>query len=218
MLVVAEVRLYREGLASALDAEDGIDVVGAYAAPTEALARGVDPDVVLVDVAGDESLPILSSLQGALPHAHLVAMAIRDAEQDVMACAEAGAAGYVTREQSVGDVASIVRAVARGEMPCTPRMAGSMLRRIAVLAGEASPPPEGVPQLTPREAEVVDLIGRGLSNKQIARALCIELATVKNHVHNVLEKLGVTRRNDAVARVRAHRRASLPSGARRTLV
>ncbi len=85
-------------------------------------------------------------------------------------------------------------------MLCTPRIAALLLRRVAEAAAPRS---SGLERLTPRETEIVDLIEQGLSNKQIARRLSIELATVKNHVHNILEKLEVARRGEAVARVRA---------------
>jgi DNA-binding NarL/FixJ family response regulator len=93
--------------------------------------------------------------------------------------------------------------VVRDEMACSPRIAAALLRRVASLAVERSPWPSGA-RLTARELEVLGLIDEGLSNKQIAGRLCIELATVKNHVHNILEKLQVGRRSEAALQVRMH--------------
>jgi DNA-binding NarL/FixJ family response regulator len=95
----------------------------------------------------------------------------------------------------------VVRGVVRDELPCSPQIASTLLRRVGALASVAAPV-EPRARLTSRELEIVHLIERGLSNKEIGRELCIEVATVKNHVHNVLEKLQVRRRTEAVARIR----------------
>lgn len=209
VLVVAEVRLYREGLAAVLGGEDHIEVVGA--APTTPPDAGVlRPDVVLVDVAGADDLGAVRDLRTAVPAAQVIALAVPDREGAVVACAEAGVSGYVTRDQSVEDVVAAVEAVARGEMICSPRMAAMLVRRVAALAEHPAPTAAPPPRLTARELEIVALIDQGLSNKQIARRLSIEVATVKNHVHNVLKKLHVDRRQEAAARVRAHRLGHLP--------
>ena len=206
VLIVAEIRLFREGLADMLRDEPGVDVIGTAAGADEAvpLLREQHPDVVLLDVALPENAWLARALVAAVPGTQIVALAVPEIEESVVACAEAGVAGFVTREGSVEDVVAAVEAVARGETLCSPRMAASLLRRIATLALERSP--ESIEsRLTRRELEILDLIDQGLSNKEIARRLTIELSTVKNHVHNILEKLNVTRRWEAVARVRAER-------------
>jgi two-component system nitrate/nitrite response regulator NarL len=203
VLVVAEVRMYRESLATALRQEPGVEVVAALPeAPSEVAALA--PDIVLCDVSREGGLATVRTLLGGLTSVKVIAVAISDDERALLAFAEAGVSGYVTCEQSVDDVVAAVRAVAREEMLCTPRIAAALLRHVAALAAEremgAAPP---LNTLTRRELEIVSLIDRGMSNKQIARALQIEVATVKNHVHNVLEKLHVERRGEAAARVRA---------------
>jgi two-component system, NarL family, nitrate/nitrite response regulator NarL len=113
----------------------------------------------------------------------------------------------VTREASAEHVAEAVWRAANDELACSPRVAASLLRHVRELAA-LRPPDAAGPGLTPREREIVGLIDEGLSNKQIASRLCIELPTVKNHVHNILEKLHVSRRGEAVARLRQSRRAA----------
>jgi two-component system, NarL family, nitrate/nitrite response regulator NarL len=206
VLIVAEIRLFREGLADMLREEPGIDVIGAAAGVDEAVPvlRDQQPDIVLLDVAVPENAWLARALVAAVPGTRIVALAVPEVEDNVVACAEAGIVGVVTREGSVEDVVAAMEAAARGETLCSPRMAASLFRRIATLALERSP--DSIEsRLTRRELEILDLIDQGLSNKEIARRLTIELSTVKNHVHHILEKLNVTRRWEAVARVRAER-------------
>lgn len=204
VLIVAHIRLYREGLAVMLQHEQRISVVGAAVGADEALValREHQPDVVLLDMAIPDNALLVRALVAAVPGTKVVALAVPEVEREVLACAEAGVAGYVTREGSVEDVVAAVESVARGEMLCSPRMAATLLQRVATLALERSPGNIEA-RLTRRELEILDLIDQGLSNKEIARRLTIELSTVKNHVHNVLEKLNVSRRGEAAARVRA---------------
>ncbi len=210
VLIVAEIRLYREGLAEMLQGEPEIDVVATASGADEAVRelRERQPDVVLLDVAIPENAWLARALMAAVPGARIVALAVPEIEQEVLACAEAGVAGYVTREGSVEDVVAAVSAVARGEVLCSPRMAASLFQRVATLALERSPASIET-RLTNRELEILDLIDQGLSNKEIARRLTIELSTVKNHVHNILDKLNVNRRAEAAARARAQRATTM---------
>ncbi len=206
VLIVAEIRLYREGLAEMLQCEPEIEIVAIAAGADEAVRtlREQQPDIVLLDVAIRESAWLARALVAAVPGTRIVALAVPEVEQEVLACAEAGVAGYVTREGSIEDVVAAVEAVARGEVLCSPRMAASLFQRVATLALERSPA-SIESRLTNRELEILDLIDQGLSNKEIARRLTIELSTVKNHVHNILDKLNVSRRAEAAARARAER-------------
>jgi DNA-binding NarL/FixJ family response regulator len=135
----------------------------------------------------------------------VVGIAVPDGEDDVIACAEAGLSGYVTRTDSIAATVEAIESVARGELVTTPRMAAALLQRVRNLATSAPAP--GAVRLTPREREIADLLGDGHSNKAIAQRLHIEPTTVKNHVHNILAKLGVSRRADAAQRLRALPRA-----------
>ncbi|HEX3455574.1 MAG TPA: response regulator transcription factor [Gaiellaceae bacterium] len=214
MLIVSEIRLYREGLAEMLQGEDGVDVVGTAAGADEAvqLLRANRPEIVLLDMAIPDNAWLVSALVAAEPGTRVVALAVPENEREVLACAEAGVAGYVTREGSVEDLVAAVESVARGETLCSPRMAATLFQRIATLALERSPG-SIESRLTSRELQILDLIDQGLSNKEIARLLTIELSTVKNHVHNILEKLQVSRRSEAAARARAERSPVSPARA-----
>jgi DNA-binding NarL/FixJ family response regulator len=126
----------------------------------------------------------------------LVALGISGSDSDVIACAEKGAAGFVTCDASLEELAGTIQRAAEGELVCSPRTAGTLMRRLATLAAERRPEPIGA-ALTRREQEVAALMREDLSNKEIATRLRIEVATVKNHVHNVLDKLRVHRRGEA---------------------
>ena len=202
VLIVASIRLYREGLAQLLNANGDFTVVGTDSTGREAIQR-VDetaPDVTLVDM----DIPDLGDISAAFatrsPRIPLVAVGIAESDAEVLACAEMGIAGYVTRESSISELAAALRGAADGELFCSPRTAGILIRRIAELAADHRQHNGNVSValLTQREREVATLMCEGLSNKEIACRLCIEVATVKNHVHNVLDKLNVHRRSEAV--------------------
>jgi two-component system nitrate/nitrite response regulator NarL len=202
VLVVGKVRLYRDGLAHALAAEPSIEVLGTTPGGTDAFEQidKLEPDLVLVDLMED-GLELVRALGARAPMLKVLALAVRDSEEEVIKCAEAGVAGYVTRGASFGDLTNALASVAKGETIASPRMTAALLRRVADLASERAHA-ERVP-LTAREREVIGLVGRGLTNKEIARALQIEVPTVKNHIHHILDKLKVRRRSEAVARFRA---------------
>lgn len=206
VFLIIGTRFYREGLAEALRHVAGIQVVGASAAagalPRVQLLR---PDVVLVDSTSADMLGMVRMLAASAPTAKVVALALPEQSPEVLACAEAGAAGYVTEQASLAELVLTIQAVSRGEMQCPPEITGSLLRRVAVLAADRRAFLPGS-TLTARELEVLSLLDEGLSNKQIARRLCIELATVKNHVHHILEKLQVGRRGEATAYLRQYLR------------
>jgi two-component system, NarL family, nitrate/nitrite response regulator NarL len=198
VLVLADVRLYREGLADVLRRNGIGSVATAHTvdAAVETLRR--EPcRIVLVGLSGGDTIAACVSVARACPDARVVALAVRDT-RDILAAVEAGVAGYVPGEASLEELIGTIHSVARGEMPCSPEVAAVLCRRLAQLAplGE---PAFRAPGLTAREQEVFALVGERLSNKEIASQLCIEVTTVKNHVHNVLEKLHVHRRDDAVA-------------------
>jgi DNA-binding NarL/FixJ family response regulator len=119
----------------------------------------------------------------------------------MIACAEAGVSGLLTANASLTDLVASIHGAGEGELHCSPKLAGALLRRVTALAS-GRPLNGAASALTTRELEVVRLIDRGLSNKQIALELEIELSTVKHHVHHILEKLEVARRGEAVARLR----------------
>lgn len=207
-MVAAAVRLYRDGLAQSLSASMEVVSVTGDAPATLREAARLEPDVVLLDAAMPGALALVGALAQAAPDTRVVAFAVDEAhEAEVLACAEAGVAGWVGRDASAEEVVAAVLGAARGELLCSARTAALLSQRVAELARERREPaavPEFIPaaQLTPRETEVGELLCRGASNKQIARNLGLQLATVKNHVHNILEKLGVRSRAEAGAVLR----------------
>ena len=196
VIVAAEIRLYRDGLADALKRAEGIEVaaVAADANGARAAAEILQPDVVLLDISMGSAFAALRALGESVPSARVVVLGV--SSDDILPCAEAGMAGFVTPDQSIDELVSTLRQVADGELPCSPKAAALLLRRVQALAC-AHPVTDAT--LTSREHEIVTLIGEGLSNKQIAARLSIQIATVKNHVHNILEKLHVSRRSEAAA-------------------
>jgi DNA-binding NarL/FixJ family response regulator len=160
------------------------------------------PDIILMRTDSTESLETLRTVLGRVPTTKVVALGVSEAEDEIIECAEAGIAGYLPRNGSLEDLVVLIQSVARGEAQCSPRIAATLLRRVATLAGERRST-AALGRLTPREHEIVGLIDQSLSNKEIAQRLSIEVRTVKNHVHNILEKLQVHRRNQAAAQLRA---------------
>lgn len=202
--ILADVRIYREGLAQALRSQEQVQVVGMAGNTSGAIddmRAGLRPDVVVFHVTSGDHLLAIRALAGAIPEAKIVALAVPDVEPEFIAYAEAGISGFVTLEESLADLARTIRSVAQGEVLCSPRMSAILLRRVAGLAARG-PGLRSPPRLTARELEVARLIDRGLSNKQIARHLQIKVSTVKNHIHNILEKLQVGGRAEAAAWVR----------------
>jgi DNA-binding NarL/FixJ family response regulator len=206
IVIVGEIRLYRDGLAEVLSRKPGVEVVGSLGPGDDAYVAisRLRPDVVLLDMVTAGSHAAVSRVRELAPDTRVVALGIADVERDVIRCAEAGIAGYVPREGSLDSLVEAIESAVLGELLCSPRMAGTLLRRIAALA-RRGPDGAGSDSLTSRETEILRLIEEGRSNKDIARHLGIEVATVKNHVHNLLEKLHVHRRGEAAARVRGWR-------------
>ena len=203
VLVVAELRLYREGLAELLDSQDEIQVIGVAQDAVQALSEvgRHSPDVALVDMAMVDNSRTIRTLVRRAPAVKIVALGLPENEQTVMSCVEAGIAAYVGREGTLQDVAVAVRRIMRGEAECPPEIVASLFRRVAVLATQRDSSTQE--RLTRRELQIASLVTSGLSNKEIARQLHIEVSTVKNHVHNVFEKLHVARRTQIGGWLRA---------------
>jgi DNA-binding NarL/FixJ family response regulator len=212
-LIAAGVRLYREGLATSLASRDHLAVVATSASRVDAHARvlALVPDVVVLDMGTEGSLDLIRELRTAAPNVKILAFAVDEVSSDILECAEAGASGYVTSDASIDELAIAIERIAREELVCSPRIAAKLFGRIWE-SGERSPSGESEHRtLTSREREVLDLICGGDSNKDIAQKLNIAEATVKNHVHHLLDKLDVATRAQAAAR------ATLPRFRRRAL-
>jgi DNA-binding NarL/FixJ family response regulator len=201
VLVVSENRLHGEGLALRLSVEPGIRAMGPHESirRTLPMATSREVDVVLVDVlpTPDNQFELAAAVRSA-PRVPFVTLAEADSETEILAWAEAGAAAIVDRKGSPVELTAVLEGATRGEALCSPRVAGALLRRVQTLARDRRPA-EAAARLTPREHDVLLLIGGGMSNKQIARELGLQLPTVKNHIHNIFEKLAVTNRAKAVS-------------------
>ncbi|WP_203917819.1 LuxR C-terminal-related transcriptional regulator [Rugosimonospora africana] len=211
VLVVDDIRLYRDGLVAVLEREPFI--VGAAGVPDAEgalrLLRGRGFEVVLLSMATANSVAICRDLVASADGARVVALAVSGSDDEVVACAEAGVSGYLLRDAPHAELVDVIASAARGETSCPSRIGAALMRRMGALAAERQTW-VGPDRLTPREREILDLIEQGKSNKEIARLLCIEVRTVKNHVHNLLEKLKVHRRGEAAALLRSRHR--IPSG------
>lgn len=198
ILIVAATRLYREGLAQLLSQRDELRVIGSWSEGRDALAslKETATDVVLLDMATPNSRATARAIRFMTPTIPLIAIGIADSDLDVLNCAELGAAGYVTRDGSLDELIVAVQSAAKGELVCSPQRAGTLIRHLATLAEERELV-QPRKRLTRREREITALIQQDLSNKEIAIRLRIEVATVKNHVHSVLEKLHIHRRAEA---------------------
>jgi two-component system, NarL family, nitrate/nitrite response regulator NarL len=223
ILVVSEVRVVQEGVGALLARGDAIDVVGAVdMLHAREQAEQLRADVVLVDAARHDSVEFVKGLVASSPRTKVVAFGVKETDEEILALAAAGTAGYIRASAESADVVSVLRQVLSDELPCSPRAAASLYRHVAMLSqgGVTELAPEGqragtsALPLSRRELQIAHLIDRGLSNKEIARQLGIEAATVKNHVHHLCEKLEVHRRSEATARIRALLRARTVTRAR----
>jgi two-component system, NarL family, nitrate/nitrite response regulator NarL len=203
VFVLSDIRLLREGIVSALSLQSSVQVIGSsdLSEPPGRIAN-LRPDALLIDITG--GLDAGHSIRGSMPATKVVALGVAEVEQAVMACASAGVSGFVTPGGSINDVVAAVHAAVRGELVCSPRTAAMLLRRVGLLNGRP-PADTDKSSLTQREQDIVLLLNDGLSNKQIARSLNIQNATVKNHVHTILSKLRISRRGEVAAQLRRGR-------------
>ena len=199
VLIGCDTRLYREGLVDSLSRVEELQVQGAVDSVDDLVSRAdeVRPNVILLDMAMPGSYAAVRTIREAAPDAVVVALGVAETEQNVLACANAGIDGYVSKDASLHDLVHTIESVARGEVLCSPRIVASLFREMARRGLEINAD-AGI-RLTSREHQILDLIDKHLSNKEIARALHISLSTVKNHVHNILAKRQVHRRADAAA-------------------
>ena len=206
LVIASPVRLVREGLRASLHDRDGVSVVDAVSLDAQGIARiaAAEPDVILVDLGQTDAVTAARLMRGACPDTKLVAFALDEIDTGVFACAAAGFSSYVPRESSAEELLRALVDAMDGRMRCAPHIAAAMFRRLADFLREARPQ-ASLPPLTVRESEILALAEEGRSNKEIARDLTISCATVKNHMHNILQKLQVSRRGQAVARLRSCR-------------
>ena len=203
VFVVDDLRLLREGLVSLLAEQGNITVVGTAASGSKALEKikELRPEVALIDIGmpGKDGLTVTQALRREAPEVKVIILGMPDLNDEIMACIEAGAAGYVLKEAAFDSLVETILAVHQDESFCSPRMAASLFSRIAELVSERRPRiAQSAIKLTPRELDIISEIAGGLSNKEIAQRLSIGPQTVKNHIHNILDKLQLHNRQEAV--------------------
>ena len=212
LLIVTDVRLYRDQLIEALGRGVAGATIESSPSGADAAARftraGADADIVLLDLRCRDSHRLLQAIAMLRPAGRLIVFAVDDDDAEVLACAEAGASAYVSSDATVEALVDAIETVARGDQHLPPRVAAALFRRLAV-HDDADPDLSGSTSLTVRERQILALVVQGLSNKEMATALHIEVATVKNHVHSVLLKLRVRSRSEAAARVRSGSRSRI---------
>lgn len=205
IMICIESRIYREGLELLLSRRPDVSRVRVFD-NRSAIGEGPgrrDCDVILVDVS--------LGIDGAVPSAQIgdaytkangvpiVALGFNEAECEVLDLIEAGAAAFVSKADSIDDLIQIVESAARGEARLSPQIVHLMQERLAQLNCNRRAGTQGLKKLSPRERHILDLVGQRLSNKEIARTLGLEVSTIKNHVHNIIAKLGVKNRTQAAA-------------------
>jgi DNA-binding NarL/FixJ family response regulator len=201
VLVVDDQELFRRGLTMLLRAEEGIEVVGEAGDGVEgvALAASTAPDVVLLDIRMPKrsGIEACQEIKEAVPAAKIIMLTSSDEEADLYEAVKNGASGYLLKDSSIDEVAQAVRVVADGQSLISPSMAIKLLDEFKQMSrtDRHSVP---TPRLTERELEVLRLVAQGLNNREIAKQLFISENTVKNHVRNILEKLQLHSRMEAV--------------------
>lgn len=209
VLIADDQALMRMGFRMVLDAEDGIEVVGEASDGSSAItqASALRPDVILMDVRmpGINGIEATAAITATQPDTRILILTTFDLDEYAFAGLRAGASGFLLKDTRPGELAEAIRSVATGEAVVSPRITRRMLDMFSgqLPQGEAEAPPErsedpAIASLTPREREILILMAQGLSNGEIAEDLFVSATTVKTHVGNILAKLAVRDRVQAV--------------------
>lgn len=206
LLIVDDCTLHRENLAAAIAANGSATPKVAWDLSSLVTALNVNPpNLVLINLDTRDSAILVQATFEVCPDVRVIVLGMsEDDEARIVACAEAGVAGYHLRNESIDELIALIGRVASGESLCSPRVSAMLLRRLSALAADRQPAAKEL-VLTSREAQILRMLEMGLSNKDIAERLCIAVHTVKNHVHSVLTKLGVNTRAEAAAQFRTMR-------------
>ncbi|BAB52814.1 LuxR C-terminal-related transcriptional regulator [Mesorhizobium japonicum] len=203
LVVVTPIRLFGDALTACFLPRTEVSLQATVSDLTHLriLLRDVHAEIVLIDVTQGIALDEVRSIASQFPGIALVALGLQEQRQDVIRCGRAGFSGYVGRDASVEDLCCALANARCGKLSCSAEISGGLLRALFEMERNTRPA-ESTKALTQREGEVLQLIGNGLSNKEIALDLSVSVATVKHHVHNILQKLKLPRRTQAMRRVR----------------
>ena len=201
--IVSKVKLLREGIAGVVDGHPVMRVAGSCETLEEALAalRNYQDTTVLLDGSFPGGLDAIREIHGASPSACVIVFAVSETEENIVAWAKAGAAGYIPASTALNELVRFIESVVRGEQICSAQIASRLIRRLRAppTASEVRRPASVAISLTSREQEFIQMLAEGMSNKEIAYSLHIELSTTKTHVHNLLGKLDLKRRGRSPA-------------------
>jgi two-component system nitrate/nitrite response regulator NarL len=198
VFIVSNVRLHREGLVALLRGCPSIQVLGAVSVQeTQNMLRTTATDVALLDAVSPSDSDMVGTVRKICARVRILAVGVRETASEVLACAAAGIDGYVPMDAALGDMVTAIENVVRGELTCSPKVAASLYQCIGFSRVAAASP-----LLTTRELQVADLMNRGCPTKEIAWRLGVQPCTAKNHVRNILHKLQVHGRGQAVAKLR----------------
>ena len=203
VFLICRVRLYCTAIASLFGSQTAITLVGIGNQDDKVITAldAASVDVVLLDIGNAGALAWAAELIRERPHTRVLGFGVDDEPANVIACAQAGLWGYVPSTASIVELIAAARRITAGNTVCSASMAEGIFRHLRGSATGASACRVEA-SLTPRQQQIVRLIGDGLSNKEIARRLSLGSSTVKNHVHDILDRLQVSRRTEAVARLR----------------
>src|SRR5262249_28957391 len=203
IIVLTSVRLLGDGLAACFSSRPDIcavAVVNDLANLRNTLAM-TKTQAVLIDVTQGIDLWDVRAIATEWPDVALIALGLNEQRQEVISCGRAGYAGYVPRDASIDALCKMLHEIVAGRLACPPAISSCLLRSL-FHKDQPYTAADHDTALTRRESEVLELLGRGFSNKEIASDLCLSVATVKHHVHHILEKLNLQRRAQAMRRVR----------------
>jgi DNA-binding NarL/FixJ family response regulator len=202
VLIIDDNRVVRHALADLLGSESSIEVVGTCPMSNDSPLGAIEskrPEIALLRQCGPRTLELTHAITRRFSGLRVVILGLDETPETVTEAIESGAIGYVPEDASIEEFRETIRLVARGETRLAPRIAATLAVRLAALAStrRATDQAKKV-KLTPRETEILGLVAEGMTNKEIAAQLHVEEQTVKNHIHNILERLNLRRRNQAV--------------------
>lgn len=196
--------LIRDGVAGLLGRQPGVRIIGTFESARAAMDQGLAGDPILLYDHGtcrQDGPELLAEMRQRLPNARILMFGVADDDQAIIECVQAGTGGCILLDASTEDLMAAVRSLDEGTPPVSPRVVTTLFSYVSRLrAGEDSPPPSS---LTAREEQILQLIAKGLSNKEIAQRLYLQPQTVKNYVHQVLQKLNLRNRLEVIRSMRS---------------